>query len=78
MKKGELEAIHQLSKNMYTCIGDAWSMITKKGAVEDVVRQLQSCQVISTGEMFYLDEFRQFQQSSCECSLCNPNCQCFS
>jgi hypothetical protein len=29
MKKRELEAIHQLSKNMYDCIGHGDSMITK-------------------------------------------------
>jgi hypothetical protein len=58
LKKGELEAIHQLSKNMYTCIGDAYSKSTKKGAVEDVARQLQSCQIISTGEILYLVGFQ--------------------
>jgi hypothetical protein len=30
MKKRELEAMHQLSKNMYTCIGDQWSIVTKR------------------------------------------------
>jgi hypothetical protein len=29
MKKRELEAMHQLSKNRYDCIGDPHSMITK-------------------------------------------------
>jgi hypothetical protein len=28
-KKRELEAIHQLSKNRYTCIDHAYSMVTK-------------------------------------------------
>jgi hypothetical protein len=29
VKKIELEAIHQLSKNRYTCIDHAYSMVTK-------------------------------------------------
>jgi hypothetical protein len=36
-EKRELEAIHQLSKTMYTCIGDAYSMFTKCKRFGDVV-----------------------------------------
>ena len=40
MKKRELEAIHQLSKNMYTCIGDQWSIVTKREQLENVFTSL--------------------------------------
>jgi hypothetical protein len=40
MKKRELEAIHQLSKNTYDCIGDAYGMLTEYDQLEIVLGNL--------------------------------------
>jgi hypothetical protein len=40
-EKRELEAIHQLSKNMYGCIGDSDNMITKYDQLEIESDQLK-------------------------------------
>ena len=40
MKKREREAMHQLSKNMYTCIGDQWSIVTKREQLENLLTSL--------------------------------------
>ena len=34
MKKGELEAVHQLSKNRYVHVGDAYSIVSKNEPLE--------------------------------------------
>jgi hypothetical protein len=51
MKKRELEAIHQLSKNMYVCIGHAYSMITNSDQLKLLLDSSNLVRRISTHEM---------------------------
>jgi hypothetical protein len=52
MKKRELEAIHQLSKNIHVCIGHVCSRITKREQLEmllgisNLVKRISTVQIL--------------------------------